>query len=93
MPYCFINKMRILLSFLLLLPICSLMAQTAVNSPYSRYGIGDIMYNRYSKNMAMGGVSLALREPADVNFLNPASYTSVDTNSFVFTTGVRLGLC
>lgn len=62
-------------------------AQSSANSPYSRFGIGDVLQNRYTRNMALGGISFGVRNPGQVNFANPASYTSFDTLSFVFETG------
>jgi len=37
----------------------------------------------------MGGAGIALRDPVSINFLNPASYSGVDTNSFVFDLGIE----
>jgi len=59
------------------------------NSPYSRYGIGDLHPNTNIFNRAMGGISAAYSDqPSDadsdprndkyypsINFLNPASYS------------------
>ncbi|MDD5570334.1 MAG: hypothetical protein PHD97_04170 [Bacteroidales bacterium] len=64
-----------------------------VNSPYSRYGIGDVLYNRTSKNISMGGLSYGLRSSNTVNFGNPASYTSFDTSSIVFNIGIINTYC
>jgi hypothetical protein len=47
-------------------------AQT--NSPYSRYGLGDIVPNTNIANRAMGGVAVADTNYVHVNFTNPASY-------------------
>ncbi|GAA4340266.1 hypothetical protein [Flaviaesturariibacter amylovorans] len=55
------------------------------NSPYSRFGLGDIAPNTHIVNRGMGGVSIAdANQPQDVrysdrlrvNFSNPASYSS-----------------
>ena len=62
-------------------------AQKTGNSPYSRYGIGDIDRSGFSFNRAMGGISTGLRKANFVNYLNPASYTSQDSMSFVFDLG------
>jgi len=63
-------------------------AQTRISSPYSRYGLGDLQNNKYIRNISMGGISYGFRSPYGVNYTNPASYTSFDTTSFVFETGV-----
>jgi hypothetical protein len=44
------------------------------NSPYSRYGLGDLSNNQNAVNRGMGGVSQGYNDPQAVNFINPASY-------------------
>ena len=56
----------------------------AGNTPYSRFGIGKLYQNSSSLSMAMGGSSGAIRSPLFINPFNPASYTSFDSNSFIF---------
>lgn len=51
--------------------------QAQVNSPFSRFGIGDLYNGRNMANKAMGGVSAAYSDVQSVNFNNPASYTSL----------------
>lgn len=63
------------------------LAQNYYNSPYTNFGIGDLINNGFAANRAMGGTSIALRSHNQVNYLNPASYTSQDTNSFLFQAG------
>ncbi len=46
------------------------------NSPYSRYGLGDIVPNTNIVNRSMGGVSAAYADGLSVNFNNPASYSA-----------------
>lgn len=58
-------------------------------SPYSRYGIGEVRNRGYAYNKAMGGISQGIRNGTKVNFLNPASYTSQDTMSFIFDFGIE----
>jgi hypothetical protein len=53
----------------------SVFAQT--NSPYSRYGIGDLMNQENISNRGMGGVSNADHSFGQINYLNPASYPSI----------------
>lgn len=50
----------------------SLNAQT--NSPYSRYGIGDLSNSKNAYTRGMGGVSLAWAPVRFVNSSNPATY-------------------
>jgi hypothetical protein len=49
------------------------------NSPYSRYGLGDIVPNTNIVNRAMGGISAGYSDPLTVNFNNPASYSTFMT--------------
>lgn len=46
------------------------------NSPYSRYGLGDMVPNTNVVNRGMGGVSAGYADVLSINFNNPASYSS-----------------
>jgi hypothetical protein len=46
------------------------------NSPYSRYGIGDLVPSTNVTTRALGGVSAGYTDFLTVNFSNPASYSS-----------------
>ena len=48
-------------------------AQTE-NSPYSRYGLGDVLPSQNIMSRGIGGVSAAYADVISVNFQNPASY-------------------
>ena len=39
----------------------------------------------------MGGIGTAMRDNSSIYFTNPASYSSLDTNSFVFDFGLDYG--
>ena len=82
---------RSLTILFLVVTICfvgGLHGQNNAGSPYSRYGIGDIYNNNNNTSMPLGGTALAYFHPCVVNFQNPASYTAIDTLSFVFEGGV-----
>ena len=49
------------------------------NSPYSRYGIGDLVPSTHIIGRAMGGISAGYTDILSVNFNNPASYSSFQT--------------
>jgi hypothetical protein len=49
-------------------------AQT-INSPYSRYGLGDVVPSQNILTRGMGGISAAYWDPVTINFQNPASYS------------------
>ena len=60
-------------------------AQPANNSPYARYGLGNLNTGVNVRSAGVGGLSIAMREdsiPYLVNFANPASYTSVGFTAF-----------
>lgn len=44
------------------------------NSPYSRYGMGDIAPSQNIINRGMGGIAAGYSDFTSVNFINPASY-------------------
>lgn len=45
------------------------------NSPYSRYGLGDLAPRTNISTRGMGSLSAAFAEPFSINFTNPASYS------------------
>ena len=83
------NK-ALIISAILLAGILSANAQSSTNSPYTRYGLGDISSQAFTSNAAMGGIGYGLRNHYHINTMNPASYTSVDSLSFMFDMGFSL---
>lgn len=65
-------------------------AQNNTNSPYTRYGYGDLSDLSFGNSKAMGGIAFGLRDGAQINPLNPASYTAIDSLTFIFEGGVSL---
>lgn len=63
-------------------------AQNNINSPYTRFGYGQIEDDCFSKSQAMGGTAIGIRDRQTINPINPASYSSVDSTSFIFEMGV-----
>lgn len=61
-----------------------------VNSPYSRYGIGDLLPRQNILNRGMGGTAAAYWDPQTINYLNPASYAYFITQRPVFDFGVEV---
>lgn len=64
--------------------------QNGTNSPYSRYGFGQLSDQSLGGNKAMGGIGIGLRDGSQINVSNPASYTAVDSLTFLFEVGVTL---
>jgi hypothetical protein len=73
--------MRILALFLLLFAAISLSAQPKQNSPYSRYGIGDLLPQHFANNAGWGGMTAAFHDPFHLNFQNPASFAHLRTTT------------
>jgi len=65
----------------------SVNAQNQTNSPYSRFGVGDLQSNILSEYAAMGGTSIGSYNPNIINPYNPSSYSAFKANSFIFSTG------
>ena len=68
----------------------ALNAQNNTNSPYTRYGYGALADPISSNSRAMGGMGIGLRDRYHVNISNPASYTAMDSLTFLFDGGVTL---
>jgi hypothetical protein len=49
------------------------------NSPYSRYGLGDVVPSTNVNGRGMGGISAGYNDVLSINFNNPASYGSFQT--------------
>lgn len=79
---------KVVFSILLLLCITRVFGQSNTGTPYSRYGLG-LLPDNSGPYTAMGGVSAAMRDNNNINFLNPASYTALDSNRFYFQLGIN----
>ena len=76
---------------LLLIFSHTVFSQKKLNSPYSRFNIGTLEPQGSYKSRAMGGIGVAMRDNSTIYYMNPASYSSLDTNSFTFDFGFDLG--
>ena len=65
-------------------------AQNNTNSPYTRYGYGQLADQGSGNSKAMGGIAYGLRDKYQTNFANPASYTAVDSLTFMFDGGISM---
>jgi hypothetical protein len=66
-------------SFLILALNINILAQD--NSPYSRYGIGDLVNHSSILNRGMGGASISFGSERFINITNPASYSYLGFNA------------
>lgn len=65
-----------------------LSAQNNTNSPYTRFGYGQLFDGGFGRSQGMGGISYGLRSNKTINPMNPASYSSIDSTSLLFDVGV-----
>lgn len=83
MNFCRIVLNLILISFV----VTSAFSQSGTNSPYSQYGLGQLSEQASGFNRGMNGLGLGFREHNQVNYINPASYSSMDSLTFIFDAG------
>ena len=57
-------------------------AKAQENSPYSRYGLGDLTPNHNVFTRGMGGISAGVAERNVINFTNPASLSVIGNTIF-----------
>lgn len=78
------SKIRNIFLMAALLACGALTAQNMTSSPYSRYAYGDMNENVPTGYRAMGGVGIGMRNNKAINPSQPASYTSMDSLTFMF---------
>lgn len=81
---------KLFISFAMLLVFTTIAAQSGTNSPYSQYGLGVFADPSQGASRGMNGVGIAFREHNQVNTLNPASYSSLDSLTFIFDVGMSM---
>ncbi|MDR2231773.1 MAG: hypothetical protein LBE56_01470 [Tannerella sp.] len=69
-----------------------LTAQNSTSSPYTRYGYGIIADHSFGAGRSMGGIGYGLRSSKQINPMNPASYTAMDSLTFLFDAGATVQL-
>lgn len=62
-------------------------AQSSTNSPYSQYGLGVLSDQTSGFNRGMNGLAYGFREHNQINYSNPASYSALDSLTFIFDIG------
>lgn len=63
-------------------------AQSGTNSPYSQYALGMLSDQSTGFNRGMNGLGIGFHEHNQVNPLNPASYSALDSLTFIFDAGI-----
>ena len=65
------------------LPLVLLAQNVTTASPYSRYGYGELQSMGVGAARAMGGIGYGIRDHRIINPMNPASYSSIDSLTFM----------
>ncbi len=82
-----INYRSIVFTVMFLAVSLVTLANNNANSPYTRFGYGDIQDQTFSRSRGMGGVAYGLRSGVTINPANPASYSAIDSTTFLFEFG------
>lgn len=75
---------------LVFLTLPNVWGQNGSNSPLTRYGFGQLADQSLGGNKAMGGIGIGWRSNIQINATNPASYSAVDSLSFLFDVGFTM---
>jgi hypothetical protein len=86
------HKRLLIINLIALLSFPIATAQKQINSPYARFNIGALEPQGSFKSRGMGGIGTGMRDNNSIFLMNPASYSSLDTNSFSFDFGFDFGL-
>ena len=78
--------LSILFTFIISFPLSG---QFNTYSPYTRFALGDLTHPGIAQNLAMGGTGLAIHEGNRINYLNPASFSALDSTSVYFDVGLN----
>lgn len=67
-------------------------AKADVNTPYSMYGYGVLGNRATSMQRQMGGIGFAMQSGRQINVMNPASYASIDSLTFLWDMGANMNM-
>ena len=67
-------------------------ASADVNTPYSMYGYGVMSERATSMQRQMGGIGYAMQSGRQINVMNPASYASIDSLTFLWDMGANMNM-
>jgi hypothetical protein len=88
----FLNKVVTILTLTVVLLVAfsaGLSGQIAVNSPYTRYGLGMIVEQGLDpRTSGLGGLHYGIQREDHIIAANPASFAAFDTASFIFDVGL-----
>lgn len=78
------DKRLYIFSLFVVLFSSTVWAQNNTHSPYSRFGYGELNDNVPGAYRALGGIGIGMRDGRVINPSQPASYTVVDSTTFMF---------
>lgn len=84
------NKIKLLI--LTVLVSAGVAVAQNVTTPYSMYGYGILGDRATSMQRQMGSVGYAMNSGRQINVMNPASYASIDSLTFLFDIGADLSV-
>ncbi len=85
------SKLKSLVAVVALMSI-TWVAKADVNTPYSMYGYGVLGDRATSMQRQMGGVGIAMQSGRQINVMNPASYASIDSLTFLWDMGANMNM-
>ena len=87
-----ITTILMILATTFLTPVALSAQSNNTESPYSRFGLGRLDKQTPHALRGMGGLTTAIRDHMIINPANPASYTAVDSMTFLFDFGLSTGM-
>lgn len=81
--------MRSLLSFFLFISLSNALAQSITSNPLSYYGIGEQSFGSNAIYNALGQNTICLFDSTQLNFFNPASYSSLSSGNTLLSIGLN----
>ena len=84
------KRIKYIAATLLMLVLTATVGAQNINTPYSMYGYGILGDRATSLQRQMGGVGYAMHSGRQINVMNPASYASIDSLTFLFDMGADL---
>jgi hypothetical protein len=76
--------------FVLAIPLCMYgQNSSSTSSPYSRFGFGTLNNSNFGRGDGMGGIGIGMRNSFQINPSNPASYTAIDSLTFLMQFGIN----
>lgn len=83
------KKFRLILVIATIMVSGLLQAQSNINSPYSRFGLGELHGNNVNAQIrGMGGISIGMGDHTMINPSNPASYAFLDSTAITLEAGL-----